>query len=85
MFLHLLDKLKHTEKNMNSIIYQLHNRYIIYLITFACFLIAINILIIRYIKNEQAYKDQSNILTYHQIIETLVINNIKTFQKTDKV
>lgn len=59
-----------------------YKEHIVFTILLICLTILINIVAIKFIKNEQNYQDLLKLSAYQKIIQVLIINNIDLLQKT---
>ena len=68
---------------MNLMRFKEYNKHIIYTVLLMCIIVLVNLIIIKYVKNEQEYQDQLKLLSYQKVIQALIVDNIIPLQKSN--
>ena len=66
---------------MSFVNFRKYKRHAVYTILLICLITLTNIIIIKYIKEEQNYQDLLKLSSYQKVMQTLIINNIDVLQK----
>ena len=68
---------------MSFVNFREYKRHAAYTILLICLITLTNIIIIKYIKEEQNYQDLLKLSAYQKVMQTLIINNIDVLQKAN--